>query len=353
MTIPTQTRPVSSLPTGTGMTRLLIAKAFGDVGREMAKDWRDVPHVYELLTEEATWHSKAALDPMTTSDAGAGGPLAAYGVTGEVLQLLRGVSAFDQFADRARRVPPHVQVPREVTGITGGWIAEAGPTPIANDAFATVQQDVHKLGVAVAVSKELLVVSRENEAIVRQAVIGGIAAATSTQFLDPTITAIAGTRPASVTNGGTQITSTGGTAAQIIADLTAMIQAITTPMRNAVWILPAKTAFTIAARLGGAGLATGLPRELFGIPTIVSASAPERQITLADADGVIYSDLGMTLDVATHGSIEMRTDTTSPATASVILVSLWSSNLVAVKCLRWVSWKRAVPGSVSYLLTTY
>jgi hypothetical protein len=122
-----------------------------------------------------------------------------------------------------------------------------------------------------------------------------------------------------------------------------MIQAITTPMRNPVWILPAQTAYTIAARLGGAGLATDVPRELFGIPTIVSASAPARQITLVDADGLIVSDEGLELDVATDATVEMRGDVTSPATASVILVSLWSHGLVAIKCLRW-SWQRAVPG---------
>ena len=202
-------------------------------------------------------------------------------------------------------------------------------------------------------SRELLRVNRTNEALVRQAVIAGIASATDTQLLDPTITAIPFQRPASITNGATAITSTGGTAAQIVADLTALIQAITTPMRSATWILPSKTAYTIAARLAGVGTTTTLPTSLLGIPAIVSASAPARQITLVDLEGIVYADEGLTVDTATHGSVEMSTVATSPSTAGTVLVPLWSSNLVAVKCLRWLSWMRAVPGSVAYMATSY
>ena len=100
-------------------------------------------HILELLKAEAEWHTKAGVDPMTTGDPGAAAPLAAYGVVDEVLQLLRGVAVYDQLTARMRRVPPHVSVPRKVTGVAGGWIAEAAPMPITNDAFATVQVDLH------------------------------------------------------------------------------------------------------------------------------------------------------------------------------------------------------------------
>jgi len=205
----------------------------------------------------------------------AAAPLAQYGVVDEVLQLLRGVAVYDQLTGRMRRVPAHVSVPREVTGVAGVWIAEGAPTPIVHDAFATVQVDLYKLGTAVVLTKELLRVNRTNEALIRQAVIAGIAAATDTQLLDPTITAIPFQRPASITNGATAVTSTGGTAAQIVADLTALIQAIMTPMRSATWILPSKTAATIAARLAGVGTTTTLPTPLLGLPAIVRR-APRR-----------------------------------------------------------------------------
>ena len=64
-------------------------------------------------------------------------------------------------------------------------------------------------------------------------------------------------------------------AAQIVADLTALIQAIMTPMRSATWILPSKTAATIAARLAGVGTTTTLPTPLLGLPAIVRR-APRR-----------------------------------------------------------------------------
>ena len=347
-------RVVSSLPTGTGLTRFLIAKSLGVAdGYEAAAGMRDTPHILPLLRAEAEWHVKAGVDPMTTGDATAAAPLAQYGIVDEVLQLLRGVAVYDQLTARMRRVPPHVSVPREVTGATAAWIQEAAPMPIVNDAFATVQVDLHKLGCAVVLSKELLRVNRTNEALIRQAVMGGVAAATDTQLLDPTITAIPFQRPASITNGATAVTSTGGTAAQIVADLTSLIQAITTPMRSATWILPSKTAATIAARLAGVGTTTTLPTSLLSLPAIVSANAPARQITLVDLEGIVYTDAGLTVDVATHGSVEMSTVGTSPPTAGTVMVNLWQASLIAVKCLRWLSWMRAVPGSVSYMSTTY
>ena len=70
-------RVVSSLPTGTGLTRFLIAKSLGvAAGYEAAEAMRDTPHILPLLRAEAEWLTKAGVDPMTTSDTSAAAPLA-------------------------------------------------------------------------------------------------------------------------------------------------------------------------------------------------------------------------------------------------------------------------------------
>jgi HK97 family phage major capsid protein len=225
--------------------------------------------------------------------------------------------------------------------------------PVVSNVLETVLLPLYKLGETVALSKELLRVNPTNEAVIRATVIADTAAFLDLQFLDPNVTAVAGLRPASVTNGATAISSTGATAAQIIADLGALVQAVTSPMRAATWIMRPQTAHTIAARLAGVGMPTDLPRSLLGIPAIVSANSP-RQIALIDADGLMYADDGrVEVDVVEDATLEMSSTPTSPPVAATVYVALWTSNLVGIKVLRWVAWKRAVPGSVAYMSVSY
>jgi HK97 family phage major capsid protein len=355
MNIPT--RVVSSLPAGTAVGRYLQAKMMGlSDGLAKAREWRDSPQVAFCLEAETEWYTKAGVDPMTTSDVGAAAPLAQSGIATEFLGLLRGKAPAPQLIPRGMRVVPwNVSVPRETgAGVGGSWIAEAAPMPVVNNAFSTTTQSLYKMGALVVLSKELTR-APQAEAVILNTVVSGVADFEGQQFLDPSISLIAHQRPASITSGATAITSTGGTAAQIVADLAAMIQAITTAGNGLTWIMRPTTAYTIAARLAGVGMSTDLPRSLLGIPAILTASAPARQITLVDAEGILYSvnDSQMDIQITDRATVEMSNVPTSPPTASTILVALWTSNLIGVKVIRWESWQRAVPGSVSYLTTSY
>ena len=353
MTIPT--RPVSALPTGTSLSRYIIAKSQGLAGGlALAEDMRDTPQIRDCLIREVEWLAKAGTDPMTTSDVGAAAPLAQAGVSQELLALLRGRDAYEQMKPRMRRIPAHIAIPRETgAGTGGGWVGETSPMPIVGDAFTTITQGLFKLGTATVLSKELLQVSPVNEALIRNTMVAGLANLTTGQFLDPSITAVANLRPASITAGATAVTSTGGTPAQIAADLASLIQAVTTPQTMATWIMQPRTAHTIAARMLTVGSVLDPSRGFLGIPVILSEGSP-RQITLVDGDGLVYSDAGdVAIDVTDRATVEMSTVATSPVTASTVLVSCWHTNTIAVKCLRWLAWQRAVPGSVAYMTVSY
>ena len=88
------------------------------------------------------------------------------------------------------------------------------------------------------------------------------------------------------------------------------------------------TAARIAAKLGNA--VTGLPGNLFGIPTVLSANSP-RQITLIDAAHILYSDDGG-FDISTSESaaIEMDSVATDPPVATVMM-SLFQRNLFGMQ----------------------
>jgi hypothetical protein len=56
------------------------------------------------------------------------------------------------------------------------------------------------------------------ERTVRETVAAGVGAFLDAQLMTNTVTLVANTRPAAITNGATAVTSTGTTAAQINAD---------------------------------------------------------------------------------------------------------------------------------------
>src|SRR6185369_14700187 len=98
------------------------------------------------------------------------------------------------------------------------------------------------------------------------------------------------------------VTSTGSTAAQIVADLGSMVAAMDTTSESFVWIMRPKTYNVIAARLAGVGLAT-TPGFLLGMPVILGAKSPQ-QITLVDPANIAYATDGeVALDLSSETSV--------------------------------------------------
>jgi Phage capsid family len=349
------TRPISVVPKGTALSRLLMA--LGDAGGDTfhaqltAARWKDTPTVAAVLDK---WHTKAAVAAGVTSDATFAGPLAVYGVASEALAIERGISIVGQLAPKMRRVPFRTKVPRETgTGTGGAWVGENLSTPAAATAFDTLSQEAYKAQKIVVLSRELLQLGNPNaERTVRETVMAGMAAYLDAQFLTNTVTLSANLRPAAITNGATAVTSTGSTAAQINADLSAMLALITTAGAGLTWIMRPMTAYKIAATIGGTA-AVDVPRSLFGIPLVLSLNSPA-QITLVDAACILYSDDdGFDVDVTEQALLQMSDAPTDPPVAATVFESLWQDNLWAVKVTRWLAYLRAQTGSVTYMTVAY
>lgn len=355
--------PVVSIrpnPKGLAFGRYILAKMASHDHSDAigyAEAWRDMPHIAACLKAEINFPGvdflhKAAVNAGTTTEPAWAAPLAQYGINKEALQLERGLSVQGQLFDKFRRVPFWSKSPREIGAGTGAaWIGEGAPTPVVQNAFDAVTQPLYKLAVAVVLSRELERLGDPGAQTITTTTVAGLVRFLDQQFLDPAVTLIAGARPASITNGATQITTTGGDAAAIIADLTAHIQAITTSAATLVWVMPPQTFYTITSRLAGTGLVVG--KSLFNIPVVLSANSP-KQITLIDAGEILFSDDGdVEISTSQQASIEMDGAPTSPPTASTISVPLWQNNLIAVKVLRWIAYQRARAGSVSYMVSTF
>jgi HK97 family phage major capsid protein len=353
MTYPSVPTRVSSLPDGTALSRYLmvLGESRGDSHRALllAEQWPTTP------TVKATFDLaiKGAVAPGTTSDATFAGPLAVHGIGGEALQLLRGSSILGALESKFRRVPFRTTVARETGSGTGGsWVGEGLSTPVAATAFDALSQEAYKASVIVVLSNELLRLGDPAaERSVRESVIAGVGAFLDAQLLTNTVTLVANTRPAAITNGATAVTSTGTTAAQMNADLAALLAALTTPGPLA-WIMQPKTAYRIAATIGGTA-AVNVPHTLFGIPLVLSANSPA-QVTLLDPSQILYSDNGgIEIDSTEQAALQMDGVLTDPAVAATVFTSLWQNNLWGVRVTRWISYLRAQTGSVAYMTVSY
>src|SRR5262245_30290953 len=355
--MPVPTAPVSLVPKGVAFGRfiqalganvgraggaLLVAQARMD-GRWQGPGphWRDTPQVLAALE---VWQTKAAVPAGSSRDATWGGPLAPLGLATEALTILRSLSIFETLAPRLIRVPLHCSIPHETgVGAVPVWIAEGAPVRFQKSAFETVLHDLFKIGVGELLTKELMNFSTPGaEETITRTILTKLAKEIDNQLLSPSVAAVAGTNPASITNGATAITSTGTTAAQITADLNAMVAAIATPGGGLTWIMRKKTMATIAGALGAM---SGLPQTLYALPVIVSDNGPQ-QVTLVDGQGVIYSDAGQfDVDVSDEVTLQVDDVPAAPPVAASVMQSTWRMNEVAVKALRWLNWQRVETGS--------
>ena len=124
-------------------------------------------------------------------------------LVGAFLELLRPQTVVGRLS-KARRAPFNVRIITQTAGTTAGWIGEGKPTPAGKLAFTASTLGPSKLGLIVLLSTEL-VRSGEPDALrlTEQDLIAGVSAGTDISFFDPTLTAVAGLRPASITNGTT------------------------------------------------------------------------------------------------------------------------------------------------------
>ncbi len=181
-------------------------------------------------------------------------------------------------------------------------------------------------------------------------------------FLNPALAAT-GSSPAAITNGATEVTSSGSTASQVEDDLrdVAANVAAGSDLVSPYWILsPATVLFLAQLRTTNGervfpevGLRDG---AIWGIPTLVSSNVPgsgnspdSAIITLLDAAEVLFADAGAEASASKQTSLQMSSTPNSPETAATVLTSLWQNNLLGIQITRYVRWARRRDSSVAYL----
>ena len=349
---------VRNLPKGAAFTRyamsLAASKGNPMAAAEMAKSiWKDTPEVEVVL--------RAAVAAGTTTDPNWARPLAQYtDMASEFIELLRPETIFGQVTG-FKAVPFNVRMPRQISGATAGWVGEGQPKPVSSLSFDSFIIPHTKVAVIVAITEELARLSTPSaQATVQQDLVRTIAQFLDTQMIDPTVVAVNGVSPGSLTNGlvagQNYINSAGGSVAQVTADLNAALTAMASAsitMRNPYWIMHPRTKnyiMTLRTQQDIFAFRDELAQgKLFGVPVIVSANVPLRDfssppspgtletvITLIEASEIFLADDGeVLLDVSREASLQM--DSTPQAGANTMF-SMWQNNMIAIRAERWIYW---------------
>lgn len=295
---------------------------------------------------------KAAVAAGTTLAAGWATELAALRpLTDGFLEFVRPMTLLGKLT-ALRRVPFNTSVASQTGGGTYGWIGQGAPTPVTKPTFATATLSIAKAGGIIVVTKELASLSQPGaEVTMRDEMAKGIAQFLDAQLVDPAVAAVSNVSPASITNGISGIASAGTSADNALTDIKALIAAFIAANPNvesaALLMSPANAvALAVAANVSTLGLAGG---TLFGVP-VVTSTVCNTNVIMVDLGAILYADDGdLDIDISLNASVMMDSAPTDPPVAATVFVSLFQANLVGIRVIRYVNWKRARTSAVQLI----
>ncbi len=342
-----------NVPIGTQFVRASMARLMertGQVRDAVAyaeERWKDTPEVALYL--------KAAIAPGTATDATWASPLVNQNISNDFIALLRPATILGKIPG-LREVPFNTKVPSQSAGGTYGWVGEAKPKPVTKLAFASTSLGVSKAAGIIVITKELMLLSNPKaEELVRADMIAGIAQFLDAQFIDPAVAAVAGTNPASITNGAPTAAATTNPMADIMG-LISHFASNNISVDGVTFIMSAANALALSFRsnLDGSPQYPGLSvngGSYKGLTFITSQAAGGNVIALQPSL-ILYADGGIEIDASQEASLQMDSAPASPADATTVYVSLWQTNSVGLRAERFVNWAKANANAVKYLTAT-
>jgi HK97 family phage major capsid protein/HK97 family phage prohead protease len=367
-------RVTANAPKGMAFARLVKAKAVGylngggDFGAltyaQGQKHWENTPQVVEHL-------KTGVAGGTTTASAWADDLVYNQNLAGEFIELLYPQTILGRLPG-LRRVPFNIRVGSATSGGTGYWVGEGKAIPASKMQTDNVSLTIAKAAGLMVITEELARSSAPSaEALVRDDLIKTVTEFLDVQFIDPNYGPNTTTgAPGAVTYGipATQVRAASGTtAAALRADFAALMDPLFTANVNtmdAVWV----TSPYMAMKIGMINTSLGTREfpdinmnggSLFGLPVVTSMSAyvagsPDYGhmiVLVKPSDIFLADDGGMDVSVSREASIQMddapTVDTSTPTATS--LVSMWQTESLAIKLVRYINWKRRRSTAVGYI----
>jgi HK97 family phage major capsid protein/HK97 family phage prohead protease len=342
-----------TLPPGIGLIKRLACQSHADMYH---RDVISVARQYCGQWPQIEVDIKAAVATGTVATpAWAGVLVYPQNLTAEFLEFLVPQTFMGRIPGLTR-VPFNSRIPRENSVITATWVGEGASKPVAAGSFDTVSLSFAKTACIMGVTDELARFSSPSvEMLVRDNLAKGIAKFLDEQFIKPTVTAVVGVSPASITNGADSDAASGTDIAAVIHDIRQILfhfQEYNIPTDNLTLIMQPVLATAIGSMMTTLGVMqfpniNGNGGNVFGVNVITSNNSPAGQITALHPPSVFVADEGgLQIDVSREASVEMDS---APAATNYHLISAFQNNLVFVRAERYITWVRGRDKGVFYL----
>lgn len=321
----------------------------------------------------AAMQLKATVPAGTTTNSTWVGNLVQYqDFAGDFVEFLRPSTILGKFGvggvPSLNRVPFNIRIAGQTSGGSGYWVGQGAAKPLTKFDFSTTTLGFTKVAnIAVLTQESIRFSSPSAEMLVRDALRDALVERLDIDFIDPNKAAVANVSPASITNGVTPITPSGGDAAALRRDLLrlwAPFIAANNPPTTAVYIMSATLALSISVMRNDLDTAPAFPGmtmnggTLDGIPVIVSeytdnsAGSSGSLLILANARDIWLADDGqVNIDASDQASLEMSDapTSTSATPTGASLVSMWQTNSVAFRAERFINWAKRRTSAVAYI----
>jgi Phage capsid family len=278
---------------------------------------------------------KAATAPGTTTDATWGAPLSVSVLADAFLASIAATSLFDLLWPSMLQAPLNTSIVVQSGSFSGAAITESHVKGLSKLSLAASDLDPAKIAVLMSVSAELLKMSGPlGINLLRRELQTAVSRATNTWFL------------ATVGASATSVASSGFTAIAVRQDLRTLLANVNSGADSKLYLIATRKICEALAVLQDSAGAAAFPQatvqggSIGGIPIACIDEVTDGELWLLDAAQCAAGVQGtLQLDTSTEAVIQFESTPDSPVSASTNLVSLFQSDLVAVKAERWLGVK--------------
>lgn len=291
------------------------------------------------------------------------------GVIGDFVEFLRAQTIIGRFGQNGipalTRVPFRVPLVSQATGGSAYWVGEGDGKPLTKPSFGRTELAPLKVAaISVATMELLRDSSPAAEAMLRNDLAKAVAARLDLSFIGPSVTAVAGVSPASISNGAEEIASTATTDADAIRNevrsvMLKFVNALN-PLTSGVWIMASSTALALSMMTNTLGQSefpgiTINGGTFMGLPVIVSDHITDYVVLVNASDIWIGDDGGLQIDMSDQASLQMVAGDDEGSTQNAItptatsVVSMFQTNSVAFRAERTMNWARRRSSAVAYI----
>jgi HK97 family phage major capsid protein/HK97 family phage prohead protease len=349
----------SNVEKGTLVARFVQAMARAHADKRPLEDVIKGDAVWMRSTPELVTFAKAAVAAGDTTTSGWADDLVYAENLNQFIEYLRPKTIMGRIGGFSR-VPFNIRVAGFDSGTTAYWVGQGASIPVSKPGTTSVSLAIAKAAGLVSVTKELARLSTPSaEMLVRDELTKALVYLMDDTFINPNNGGITNEKPASMTYGVTPTTASGTTYAAFRTDIQALMETVfdnNISLEGSVWIMSHSLALKLSMMVDSNDRVVhpqlnSMGGTMLGYPAIVSqtaqiAGSPQYNdvlIFLHPSEVFVADDGQAQFSVSDQASIQLLDNPTGASTGgttAVSVVSMYQTESVAIKAVRFVNWTK-------------